>query len=114
MSAATEGGFSNPDDITIHRQVKEIADMLSPELKRLHESPLESTGDIELYKQCIERIKIVKREVTNHDALFGFRNAINHVRKAITLVEAREANRKTLWALQEVTAILFKVQSLPS
>lgn len=114
MSAATEGGFSNPDDVTIHRQVKEIADMLSPELIRLYESPLESTGDVELYRRCIEQIKLVKREVTNHDALFAFRNAISHMRKAIDLARAGGINRRVLWSLQEVTAILFKMQSLPS
>ena len=114
MAQPVHDGCSNPDDVRVHQKVKEVADMLRPELLRLHKVPMESSGDIELYRRCIEQIEVVKREVTNHDALFAFHNVISHIKNAIKLSKDKADNQKILWSLQEVTAILFKVQSLPS
>jgi hypothetical protein len=114
MGQVQDGGLSNPDDVSIHKQVKEIADSLSPELVRLHKAPMESTADIPLYEKCIEQMEVIKREVANHDSLFAFHNSISHMQKAIKLAQAQAENQKILWNLQEVSAILFKIQSLPS
>ncbi len=114
MAHALNNGSPNPDDVTIHKQVKEVADMLAPELRRLHESPQESTGDIELYERCIEKMDLISREVANQDSLFAFRNVISHMKKAIKLSHDKVENQRILWDLQEVTAVLFKIQSLPS
>ena len=114
MANALNNGSPNPDDITIHNQVKEIADILSPELLRLHEAPQESTGDIELYERCIQQMEMIRREVANQDSLFAFHNIISLMKKSISLVLDKADNQTVLWTLQEVTAILFKIRTLPS
>jgi hypothetical protein len=114
MAHVLNNGSPNPNDITIHKQVKEVADLLAPELLRLHKSSLESTGDIVLYEKCIEKMELIRREVANHDSLFAFRNVISHLKKAIKISRDKADNQKILWNLQEVSASLFKIQSLPS
>lgn len=107
-------GAPNPHDLSLHKQVKDIGDLLRPELLRLYKDPDGNHGNISLYISFIEQIKAVKREVTNHDALFAFQNILNHMQKAMELTQKKNANRDILWHLQEVMALLFKVQNLPS
>ncbi len=107
-------GAPNPHDLSLHKQVKDIADLLRPELLRLYKCPEESESNISLYVSFIDEIKSVKKEVTNHDALFAFQNILNHMQKAIELSQKKKCNRDVLWHLQEVMALLFKVQNLPS
>ncbi|MBS0627131.1 MAG: hypothetical protein JSS09_02845 [Verrucomicrobia bacterium] len=104
----------NPHDLSLHKQVKDIADLLRPELLRLHKQPDEISGNIQLYTAFIEQIRIVRKEVTNCDALFTFHNILNHMIKIIELAEKKAKNQEILWHLQEVMALLFKVQNLPS
>jgi hypothetical protein len=115
MQAPSQGGGSpNPHDLSLHKQVKDIADLLRPELLRLHKCGEEKSGNIQLYVSFTEQIQLVKKEVTNHDALFAFQNVINHMQKAIELAQKSCCNQEILWHLQEVMALLFKVQNLPS
>ena len=104
----------NPHDLSLHKQVKDIADLLRPELLRLHNKPDEISGNVHLYAAFIEQIREVKKEVTNSDALFAFHNILNHMMKIIELTEDHTCNQEVLWHLQEVMALLFKVQNLPS
>lgn len=104
----------NPHDLSLHKQVKDIADLLRPELLRLYNKPGEVSGNIQLYIAFIEQIRTVRREVTNCDALFSFHNILNHMMKIIELAEEKAKNQEILWHLQEVMALLFKVQNLPS
>jgi uncharacterized protein YdcH (DUF465 family) len=114
QSSLEKGGSSNPQDVGLHKQIKDIADLLRPELLRLHKCPHETGGNIQLYVSFIEQIKTVKREVSNHDALFAFQNILNHMIKAIEFSQKNVPNQEILWHLQEVMALLFKVQNLPS
>ena len=107
-------GCPNPHDLSLHKQVKDIADLLRPELLRLYKCSTENSGNIQLYVSFIAEITSVKREVTNHDALFAFQNILNHMQKAIELAQKNSVNQEVLWHLQEVMALLFKVQNLPS
>ncbi|MBM3199242.1 MAG: hypothetical protein FJZ58_08355, partial [Chlamydiae bacterium] len=75
-------GSPNPHDLSLHKQIKDTADLLRPELLRLHKCPQETGGNIQLYLSFMEQIKSVKKEVTNHDALFTFQNILNHMVKA--------------------------------
>ena len=107
-------GAPNPHDLSLHKQIKDIADLLRPELLRLYRCSSEINSNIQLYISFIAEIKAVKREVTNHDALFAFQNILNHMQKAIELSQKKSVNQEVLWHLQEVMALLFKVQNLPS
>ena len=104
----------HPHNHTLHIQVKEIADKLRPDLVRLHGHPTDKNGDLKLYQALIQELKGIKKQVTNHDTLFSLHNAINHLQKAIQLAESSALNEEILWHLQEVMALLFKVQNLPS
>ncbi len=108
------GCAPNPHDITLHKQVKDIADMLRPELLRLHTKPDEVSGNVDLYTAFAEQIRAVRKEVTNCDALFTFHNILNHMTKVKELTDRKARNQEILWHLQEVMAFLFKVQNLPS
>jgi hypothetical protein len=115
MQAPREkSGFPNPQDLSLHKQIKDIADLLKPELLRLHKCPTEKNGNISLYVSFISEIKAVKKEVTNHDALCAFQNILSHMQKAIEMTQKNGVNQEILWHLQEVMALLFKVQNLPS
>jgi hypothetical protein len=107
-------GTPNPQDLSLHKQLKDIADLLKPELSRLHKAPHEATGNLKSYASFIEQIRMIKKEVTNQDALFALQNVISHMKKVISLVEKNKSNEEILWVLQEIMAILFKVQNLPS
>lgn len=107
-------GTPNPQDLSIHKQVKDLSDLLRPELLRLHKCSTETSGNAQLYHSFIMQIERVKREVTNHDALFACRSVINHMKKAIELAENKTVNEEVLWHLQEVMALLCKIQTLPS
>jgi len=104
----------NPHDISLHKQIKDIADMLRPELLRLHKTPNEISGNVGLYTSFIEQVRAVRREVTNSDALFAFHNIIDHMVKILDLVQNKAINQEILWHLQDVMSLLFKVQNLPS
>ena len=78
-------GPCNPHDVSLHKQMKDIADLLRPELLRLHKCPDEKSGNVSLYVSFISEIKGVKKEITTHDALFAFQNILNHMQKAIEL-----------------------------
>ncbi|MES2198740.1 MAG: hypothetical protein V4489_01035 [Chlamydiota bacterium] len=109
------GSFApNPHDLSLHKQVRDIADLLRPELLRLYKQPDEVSANIHLYIAFIEQIEMVKKEITNSDALFSFHNILNHMMKIIELTESKTCNQEILWHLQEVMALLFKVQNLPS
>lgn len=114
QQVSKEGGCPNPHDLSLHKQIKDISDLLRPELLRLYKCSTETSGNITLYVSFIKEIHSVKREVTNHDALFAFQNVLSHMSKAIELSEKNSQNQEVLWHLQEVMAILFKVQNLPS
>jgi len=114
MQSLQDGGAPNPHDLTLHKQVKGIAECLKPELARLHVSTQESSGDSALYCKLLEEVRSVQKEVTNHDMLFAFRNVIDHLCKASLLVEQQGKNEEILMHLQEVMALLFKTQNLPS
>ena len=107
-------GFCNPHDLSLHKQVKDIVDLLRPEMLRLSKALEESNGNISLYISFMDQIKIVKNEVANHDALFAFQNVLSHMIKAVEFSQEKKSNQEVLWHLQEVMAILFKVQNLPS
>lgn len=104
----------NPHDISLHKQIKDIADLLRPELLRLHNTPKEVGGNVNLYNSFIEEIRSVRKEVTNSDALFAFHNIIDHMIKILDLVQNKAPNQEILWHLQDVMSLLFKVQNLPS
>lgn len=114
MQPSKESGPCNPHDLSLHKQVKEIADLLRPELLRLYNNPTESNGNVNLYQLIGEQVKLVKKEVTSQDALFAFQNILSFIKKAIILTEKKTPNQEILWLLQEVMAVLFKVQNLPS
>ncbi len=114
MQSSKESGPCNPHDLSLHKQVKEIADLLRPELLRLYHTPTESNGNVKLYLLIAEQVKLVKKEVTSQDALFAFQNILSFIKKAIALTEKKTPNQEILWLLQEVMAVLFKVQNLPS
>lgn len=114
MQMFSKKGGCNPHDLSLHKQVKDIADLLRPELCRLYADTQISDGNIQLYLILIREIQCVKREVRTHDALFAFQNILNHMQKAIELSQKKELNQEILWHLQEVMALLFKVQNLPS
>jgi hypothetical protein len=114
MQEFSEKGFSNPHDISLHKQIKDVADLLRPELLRLYKSPSEVGGNMDLYKAFTEEIFAIKREVANSDALFSLRNIISHMQKVAELSNSRAQNQEILTHLQEVMSLLFKVQSLPS
>lgn len=109
-----KGGSSNPHDLSLHKQIKDISDFLRPELLRLHNCPQETGGAIELYLSFIEQINSVKKEVSNHDALFAFQNVLSHMNKVVELSQGNKSNQEILWHLQDVMSLLFKVQNLPS
>ena len=104
----------NPHDVSLHKQIKDIADLLRPELCRLSKSTSEQTGNIQLYISFITEIETVKREMTNPDALFAFQNVLSHMQKAIELSQKKSSNQDVICHLQEVMALLFKIQNLPS
>lgn len=104
----------NPHDLSLHKQIKDISDLLRPELVRLYSCQGRNHGNIPLYVSFIAEIQTVKKEVTNHDALFAFQNILNHMQKSIELSQKKGPTQEILWHLQEVMALLFKVQNLPS
>ncbi len=104
----------NPHDVSLHKQIKDIADLLRPELLRLYTSAQERNGCVPFYTSVIHEMEVVKKEISNCDALFAFQNILNHMQKAIELSQKKELNQEVLWHLQEVMALLFKVQNLPS
>ncbi len=104
----------NPHDLSLHKQVRDLADLLRPELLRLHKHPEDISGNIHLYTAFVEQIRVVKKEVTNSDALFAFHNILSHMMKIAKKTEGDTNNQEILWHLQEVMALLFKVQNLPS
>lgn len=114
MQEITPDSCPNPHDLSLHKQVKDIADLLRPELLRLHKQPCDVSGNVQLYVAFIEEIQSVKKEVTNSDALFAFHNILNHMSKIVEKTEGRANNQEILWHLQEVMALLFKIQNLPS
>lgn len=114
MQMFSRKGGCNPHDLSLHKQVKDIADLLRPELCRLYANAQTADGNIQLYISLIAEIQCVKKEITTHDALFAFQNILNHMQKAIELSQKKEVNQEILWHLQEVMALLFKVQNLPS
>ena len=103
-----------PRNHTTHHVIKDIADRLRPHLVRLNESPTDKCGQADLYRSMIEEIALVQKQVTNHDSLCAIHNAIHQLEKAIELTEHSALNEELLWHLQEVMALLFKVQNLPS
>ena len=104
----------NPQDVSLHRQLKEISDSLTPELLRLHKKSEEISGDVKLYEHLLAQIRGVKKEVSNHDTLCALHDVINHAQKAIGLTEKKMKNHEVLLHLQEVKSLLFKTQNLPS
>lgn len=108
------GNRPNPHDLSIHKQVKDIADMLRPELLRLYKKPDEFTPNDDLYAAFCEQIRSVRKEVTSCDALFTFHNILDHMGKIKDLSEEPAKNRDILHHLQDVMAFLFKLQNLPS
>jgi len=114
MQMYSKKGGCNPHDLSLHKQVKDIADLMRPELRRLYANAQTSDGNIQLYISLISELQCVKKEITNHDALFAFQNILSHMQKAIELSQKKAPNQEVLWHLQEVMALLFKVQNLPS
>lgn len=114
MQKPANGGAPNPHDLCLHRQVKDIAMSLKPELARLHDHLEESSGEVTLYRHILEEVKTVKKEISNHDALFTCHHIADHLSKAIELAENQAKNKEILTHLQEVWALLFKTQNLPS
>ena len=114
MQQFSGGSPPNPHDLSLHKQVKDITDLLRPELLRLHKMPQEVSGNLHLYVAFIEQIRLVKKEITNCDALYTFQNILNHMTKIIEITEKKAINQEILWHLQEVMSLLFKVQNLPS
>ena len=104
----------NPQDLSLHRQIKEISDFLTPELLRLQKNPKDVSGDRKVYEDFISQIRAVKKEVSNHDTLYALQNMISHMEKAMDLTEKKMKNQDVLMHLQEVNALLFKSQNLPS
>ena len=104
----------NPQDLSLHKQLKEISDLLTPELLRLHKMCEGVSGNSKLYEQFISHIRTVKKEVSNHDTLCALHDIIHHMQKAIDLTEKKMKNHDILMHLQEVKSLLFKVQNLPS
>ena len=102
-----------PNDSNLHKQIKDVSDILRPELQRLYKSSQESSSNILLYISFIENIKAVKIDVTSQDAFLAFQNIICHMQKAIELSQKNSKNQEVLWHLQEVMALAFKVQNLP-
>lgn len=114
MQEFHEGSRCNPHDFTLHKQIKDISDLLRPELLRLYKCPEEVGGNDHLYAAFIEGIRSVEKEISNCDALFAFHNIINHMKKIQELSEKKSKNQELLSHLQEVMALLFKVQNMPS
>ena len=71
MHFSKESSSCNPHDLSLHKQVKEITDLLRPELSRLHKAPKEASGDAKLYTLLAEQITLVKKEVTNHKTIIS-------------------------------------------
>lgn len=107
-------GAPNPQDLTLHKQLKEIADLLKPELARLYKVSGEATGNVKSYAAVMDQVRAIKKEMTNQDAVSALQNVIGHLKKAIALTEKHKSNQEILWVLQEIMAILFKAQNLPS
>ncbi len=107
-------GFSNPHDVSLHKQIKDVSDLLRPELLRLYRCPDEVGANVELYRAFVEEIHMIEKEISNCDALFAFHNIVNHMKKIQDLSEKRSSNQEILVHLQEVMALLFKAQNLPS
>ncbi len=114
MELNEENGCPNPQDLTLHRQIREASHLLKPELLRLHSSQGESTPNSSLYNTFIEEMKLIKSEISNCDALYACRNILDHMGKVHLLVTAKALNKEILQHLQEVMALLFKLQNLPS
>jgi len=114
MQEFSDNASPNPHDLSLHKQVRDITDILKPELLRLSKQPEGSSGNIDLYLAFVKQIKSVRKEMTNCDALFAFHNVVDHMAKAIELAEKKGPNQEILWHLQEVMALLFKVQNMPS
>jgi hypothetical protein len=97
----------------IHHQIKEISDSLRPHLVRLHECPSDKCGDAALYTSIIQKLDVINHQVTNHDCHCAMQNAVAHLEKAVDLTRNSALNEEILWQLQEVMALLFKIQNLP-
>lgn len=98
----------------LQRRIKDASDLLRPELQRLYTSPKEKNGNLQLCISFVKEIKSVKMDVKNQDLLFAFQNIINHMQKAIELCQKNGSNQEILLHLQEVMALAFKVQNMPS
>jgi len=81
---------------------------------RLHKCFACKEGNIQLYLSLIEQIRLVQKEMANRDALFTLQNILDRMSKAIELSKINASNQEILWHLQEVMALLFKLQSIPS
>lgn len=114
MIQSVEGGTSNPHDLSLHKQLKGAALLLKPEVSRLHTSQEESNGKISLYQAFIDEIKLIRNEISNCDALYSCHNILDHMEKAIQIAQKKGKNKEILAHLQEVMALVFKVQNLPS
>ncbi len=106
--------YPQPRNHGIHSLIKQIADRLRPHLIYLNERLSDKSSDIFLYQSVILEVEKIKNEVSNHDCLCAIQNAINHLEKAIELSQNSAMNEEILWHLQEVMALFFKIQNLPS
>ncbi len=102
-----------PHDLGVHNKIKEIGDSLRPDLVRMCGTPTEKSGNPQFYRLLLVQLFEIKKQVSNHDTICFLQNAISHLKKAIELSESSAINEEILWQLQEVMALLFKLQNLP-
>ncbi len=114
MQKSINEGTPNPHDLSLHKQIKEVAHFLKPEVMRLYEQQEDVSGKASLYVAFVDEMKLIKSEIANCDALYACHNILDHMEKAIQLVEKKAKNKEILSHLQEVMALLFKLQNLPS
>lgn len=114
MELLKASGNPNPHDLSLHKQVKEIADLLKPELLQLYQFPTSAIPNVKLYQVCAEHVEAIRREITNQDALFCCQNILSHLKQAKDLSNNKHPVAEILVHLQEVMSILFKTQNLPS
>lgn len=99
-------------DAQLQKQIKEIADLLHGEIKRLSDHPTESSGNAALYAQLKGLLIKVKENVTHHDYVKALDDSVEKLSKAEEQVKKKSANQEILIHLQAVNAELFRCRNV--
>jgi hypothetical protein len=103
-------GYTNHN---IHFAIKQMADELGPHLVMLSECPDGRCSDLILYDKIKAKLKALQPQVTNHDTFSAMHTAMSLLSRCKDLVALSAPNKELVWQLQEVMALLFKIQNLP-